>query len=454
VVATDGRWPRSLAHVNLVPWSCPALYCAERFSPATATCTVRRWPSRLWVTPGRCTVIHRLAHAEIDDEVADTPMPGPLGIGLAAALSEAGAALSGGVVRSGCPDGGTAGDNGGGCSPDANGFRGQTASPPRPMLCVSEACAAWSGLALTVAALHVAALSPIARPEDSRNRSAMHTRTRISISSTTQNIRHIGGKAKALLPRMIATAGVRQSESRISADSQQYWNETSEARWASNSHWQSARVFAGSNLWSEIGRRHLAMFERGARMVEFGRPWGRVLEWGCGGGANAVHFAPRAREFIGVEVSADSLSECARQVGAVCDTPFTPVLIDVAEPEEALEKVGAPCDIFLCFYVFELLPTPEYGERILRIARQLLGPGGLALIQIKYDVGRWWTKPRRRAYESGLAEMTTYPIHTFWELVQKSGLTPQSIELVPKNELDERYAYFLLSRDADPTDEV
>ncbi|MEU0531253.1 hypothetical protein [Amycolatopsis tolypomycina] len=72
-------------------------------------------------------------------------------------------------------------------------------------------------------------------------------------------------------------------------------------------------------------------------------------------------------------------------------------------------------------------------------------PGGLALIQIKYDAGRRRTKPRRRAYRSGLAEMTTYPIDGFWQLAQRCGLTPQAVHLIPKNE---RYAYFFLLKTA------
>lgn len=263
-------------------------------------------------------------------------------------------------------------------------------------------------------------------------------------------VRRTGARAEALLQRALASAGMTQSEARISADSQAYWTGSAGARWKADSHWRDASVFADTDLWSQIGLRHLTMFDRGARMVGFDRPWERVIEWGCGGGANAVHFAPRAREFVGVDISASTLQECRRQVGATCDTTFRPLLIDVAEPETVLDRVGGPCEVFLCFYVFELIPTPEYGARLLRIARELLTPGGLALIQIKYDDGRWRTRPRRRAYRSGLAEMTTYPIASFWQLAVRCGLRPESVELVPENELDERYAYFLLSRDADP----
>lgn len=253
-------------------------------------------------------------------------------------------------------------------------------------------------------------------------------------------------RGRELWLRALATGGLGQSEERISADSQRYWSGSGESRWAANSHWRSAPVFEGTDLWSRIGKDHLELFERGARMVEFTRPWRRIVEWGCGGGANALHFAPRAEEFVGVDISTDTLDECARQVAEVCDTPFRPVAIDVANPEDAVGLVGGECDVFLCFYVFELLPTPEYGQRLLRIAHELLNPGGLALIQIKYDDGRWLSKPRRRSYGSALADMTTYPIATFWQLAQQSGLRPEMVHLVPENELDHRYAYFLLRK--------
>lgn len=256
----------------------------------------------------------------------------------------------------------------------------------------------------------------------------------------------VASKAKTLAYRAMSTAGPRQPEPKISADAQQYWNDTSGARWSSDSHWRGASLFAGTDLWSDIGRRHLDMFDRGVRFVGREPRWDRVLEWGCGGGANAIHFAPRAREFIGVDVSPESLQECARQVADVCDTSFHEILVDVPSPESVFDELARPCDVFLCFYVFELIPSPAYGSRLLHIAHRLLGPDGLALIQIKYDEGRWRTRPRRRGYRSGLANMTTYTIPAFWQLATRSGFKPELVELVPKNELDERYAYFLLSR--------
>ncbi|MEV5978429.1 class I SAM-dependent methyltransferase [Streptomyces sp. NPDC052114] len=258
--------------------------------------------------------------------------------------------------------------------------------------------------------------------------------------------RHLVRQARETALRALAGLGLSQSESKISSDAQQYWARPGGRAWEKDSHWRAAPGFDSTDLWSRVGEPHLELFDKGARMVDFCRPWDRVVEWGCGGGANAVHFAPRAEEFVGVDISTETLDECAKQVAAVCATPFRPVRIDVAKPEAALRQINGPCDIFLCFYVFELIPTPEYGERVLRIAHSMLAPGGLALIQVKYDDGRWLTKSRRRFRPSALADLTTYPIASFWTLAARCGFTPEMIHLVPKNELDERYAYFLLGK--------
>jgi SAM-dependent methyltransferase len=260
-----------------------------------------------------------------------------------------------------------------------------------------------------------------------------------------RRIRRIGGRGEELVQRVLAAVGVTQSEERLSADAQEYWNDTGGERWRSDSHWRDASVFTGGDLWSRIGRRHLDLFERGARTVGFDRSVGRVVEWGCGGGANAVHFAKLADEFVGVDIAPETVAECERQVAEHAGTPFRGVLVGVDDPERAVPEIGT-CDLFLCFYVFELIPSPEYGERLLRIARDVLASGGLAIIQIKYDDGRFRTRPRRRGYRRGVAEMTTYPIAAFWQLAERCGLRPETVELVPRNELDERYAYFLLSR--------
>jgi hypothetical protein len=95
--------------------------------------------------------------------------------------------------------------------------------------------------------------------------------------------------------------------------------------------------------------------------------------------------------------------------------------------------------------VLELVPTQAYGLRLIRIAYHLLGPGGQAFVQIKYATGSWRTRPRRRSYRSDVAG-NTYRIEDFWTAMAGIGFRPEAVALVPENDLDERYAYFLLSK--------
>lgn len=246
--------------------------------------------------------------------------------------------------------------------------------------------------------------------------------------------------------RVLSTIGLRQSDDRLNADAQRFWEETDDDRWATNSHWAGGSVFRDNDLFDVIGERHLRMFERAARSLEFKEPWGRIVDWGCGGGMNAVRFAPRASEYVGVDVSDTSLAECGRQVASVCETPFHAVQVSVDDPEQGVRRIGR-ADVFLSYYVFELLPNPRSGERILACAWRILRPGGLAMIQIKYGDGRWSHRSRLRSYASSFAHMTTWRPDEFHLLAESVGFEPIHVEFLPVDELgDVRYAYFLLRR--------
>lgn len=250
---------------------------------------------------------------------------------------------------------------------------------------------------------------------------------------------------KPALIRATQLLRVSQSEDAVARDSARYWSGEADERFRSNSHWREGGVIS-EDAWLEIGRRHLELFGRFADMIGFDRPAKRVVEWGCGGGANAVHFARGADRFVGVDVSQASLDECGRQLDREgLGDRWQPVLADVEDPEAAAALIE-PCDLFLCVYVFELIPGADYAERLLTIARDLLRPGGMALVQIKYATDDWRTRPRRWAYKLNLANTTTFRIEDFWELAESRGLTPQAVTLVPEDPLvgDERYAYFLL----------
>ncbi len=241
--------------------------------------------------------------------------------------------------------------------------------------------------------------------------------------------------------------GVGSSSETVERQARAYWTDPGTPQWISNSHWRSGL----GSAWETVGRSDLEITERLVRAVGVDWPSERTIEWGCGGGANAVRFASRCREFVGVDVSQESLEECERQVNAVAATPVRKVLIPLGDPESALDQVRpGSCDLFICFYVFELLPSKVYGSRLLDIARELLTADGVAVIQVKYSTSDPRTHSRRRGYRRGLADMTTFGIDEFWNLAAARGLTPHGVVLVPRNELDERYAYFALTRGSLP----
>lgn len=232
---------------------------------------------------------------------------------------------------------------------------------------------------------------------------------------------------------------------RSETDSAKFWTRKGDHR-AQMAHWRGAGPFADSSVWLTLGREHLALYDEFAR-AEGKTELRRVIEWGCGGGANAIHFAPRAREFCGVDIAADTLEECARQVSLATEgrALFQSRLVPAADPESARDVL--PCDLFLSTYVFELLPSPEYGLRVLNVAAQLLEPGGLAIVQVKYTPDGRVPSTRRR-YDRHFYAFTRYRINDFWCACDACGLEPRSVKLVPFQPLtgDKDYAYFMLRK--------
>jgi SAM-dependent methyltransferase len=240
-----------------------------------------------------------------------------------------------------------------------------------------------------------------------------------------------------------------QTEDELTAQSSDYWA-SDEDDVAGNSHWRGAGPFADDSAWLASGARHWQMFEKMRRTVD-SHTLGTVLEWGCGGGMNAVHFAPQAQKYVGVDISAASLRECERQMLAEDAGELSGILIDPARPEAAVDRLGAGCvDLFLCTYVYELLPTPEYGVRLLDIAFELLAPGGMALIQIKYPGERLGDRSRRWNYRQNLAWNATHTVDQFWLAAEESGFEPQCVRLLPVDSVvsDRNYAYFFLVKPA------
>jgi hypothetical protein len=228
-------------------------------------------------------------------------------------------------------------------------------------------------------------------------------------------------------------------------DASRYWCGERSDHLQNDSHWRSGSKFEGAESWRSIGEEHLRLYQRLQQAASEPAPLKRIIDWGCGGGANAIAFAPLAEELIVVDVNSESVDECARQLALAGPTPFVKVQANIAHPEQAAREISRPCDLFLCLYVLELVPTQEYGLRLMGIAYNLLRQGGQAFVQIKYATRSWRTRPRRRSYRSDIAG-NTYRVEDFWAAMVNLGFRPETVTLVPKNDLDERYAYFLLSK--------
>ena len=237
-----------------------------------------------------------------------------------------------------------------------------------------------------------------------------------------------------------------EPEGKLRKDAHQYWNAPSTELLNQYSHWRGAGIFVDDDLWLALGRKNLELYQQFRRMLGVTTPPRRIVEWGCGGGANAVHFAPLAETYIGIDIARPSLLECANQLEAGGFRNFEPVLVNAGAPETVLTQIEEKCDLFLSTYVFEVFPTPEYGLQVLRIARKLLKKGGMAIIQVRFTRDSWNTRPRRFAYKRNLTS-NSYRVETFWEEAEKCDFVPQAVRLVPREKLNDQtnYAYFILT---------
>lgn len=232
------------------------------------------------------------------------------------------------------------------------------------------------------------------------------------------------------------------------ASADDYWSDPTRPTWRENSHWRDAPTAEFAARWAEIGASHRAMYARFARTFDLTPPR-RILEWGVGGGANAVRFAPLCETFVAVDIAPASLDETVHQVAAVSDVDVLPVLVSLDDQRGPVAGLAGSIDLFLCFYVLELVPSPAHAEEIVRLAHELLRPGGAAILQVKYH--RSGPRPRPwRAPGSDLANRYVVDIEEFWQLLVAAGFDVHYVELVPENPLDKHYAYFCVTTPEGP----
>ena len=104
------------------------------------------------------------------------------------------------------------------------------------------------------------------------------------------------------------------SDEKLEADSGKFWVAARGRSLATNAHWRGHGPFRNDATWHETGAMHKRLFIRAADWIGVDLHDCRIVEWGCGGGLNAVQFAAEAKEYFGVDVNSESLAECARQL--------------------------------------------------------------------------------------------------------------------------------------------
>jgi len=243
------------------------------------------------------------------------------------------------------------------------------------------------------------------------------------------------------------------SERKLAADNQEYWNQDYDEKpiLAQDSHWRNKGIFEDEQRWLSLGKEHLDLIRNQNSSLNLQFPVKQIVEWGCGGGANAFHFAPLTETFIGIDINPDSLTECHKQILESGKDNFFPILINASDPETIVQHQIKVVDLFLCTYVFELFPSPAYGLTILKLANNMLKPGGIAFVHIRYNDGRKELKSKRWGYKIHPYIMTTYTLEEFWEDAKNLGFEPLSIYLTPKQPLvsDKCTAYYFLKKIAE-----
>jgi 2-polyprenyl-3-methyl-5-hydroxy-6-metoxy-1,4-benzoquinol methylase len=267
--------------------------------------------------------------------------------------------------------------------------------------------------------------------------------------SSMFDIRKMLKSIRPAVDRTLSLIGYKHSDRQLELDADAYWKNQRSQDFQVNSHWRGTGIFTDEDRWAKIGAFHRSLFNDMSKMSTFQSTsrGSRILEWGCGGGANAISFASIASTYIGADVSNASLNECSRQMNSIDFQNFQPLQICLSSPSLPNELRGT-FDIFLCTYVYELLPSKEYGLRVLEIARDSLFDGGLAFVQIRYATNKPSTQGRTWGYSWGMTKMVAYFIDEFWAAAKQIGFEPLCVVIVPFDPIveDERYAYFLFQK--------
>ena len=213
----------------------------------------------------------------------------------------------------------------------------------------------------------------------------------------------------------------------VYAEAAAFWS-TDNAKHRVWSHW---RDNSSSGAWGLFGGLARTMVDHLMRATDEPEP-SRVIEWGVGGGANAVQF-PKAT-YYGVDISFPSLAEGERQYRKAGGRDFRSCPISINDPE-SIGLLVTDCDLFLSTYVFQHFLGKKYGARVLRVAYDTLRPGGLLVIQIRTGMQASPNRP----YSEDFTRTATWTGSSFSRLLSVCGF---NVILTRPVERPNDYIYF------------
>lgn len=239
---------------------------------------------------------------------------------------------------------------------------------------------------------------------------------------------------------------LHEPSDKLQRDAYEFWNKSStENNIEELSHYEGHGRWSDTDTWNRIGDKHIIMFKQFCRYLNYDKPIYNILEWGPGGGANAIHFAKDAEIYYGVDISQNNLDECESQLKKMGLNNFTAININIENPENVKSQVNDSIDLFLSTAVYQHFPSKEYGLTITELAYDIISDEGLAIIQTRYDDNSNRFRPKGYKYSKNAIYFTSYKIDEFWKITEKIGFNPMYITLIP----EVNYAYYFLIKKND-----
>lgn len=213
---------------------------------------------------------------------------------------------------------------------------------------------------------------------------------------------------------------------RETLEARSVWDDLeNEKRRAELSHWRGVGKWEDDEKWLGIGTRTLKKMKKGLRLLSQNDSLSHgqaVLEWGPGGGANAIAFRDIATKYYGVDISKKNLAEADRVLRAEGLDYFVPVFVSDTV-DIVRTTLAEPVDLFLSTAVFQHFPSKDYGLEALSVLADITRTGAFGLIQIRYDDGskKYSGNQNIDQYKGNFITPTTYRIDEFWSACIDAG---------------------------------